>query len=72
MAKLTSDTADKKVGQRIQMRRKELGMTAQQLSEQVDISQQQLSRYERGTNKINVSHLVNIAAGLNTPISWFL
>jgi transcriptional regulator with XRE-family HTH domain len=43
MAKLTSDTADKKVGQRIQMRRKELGMTAQQLSEQVDISQQQLS-----------------------------
>ncbi|EPJ9673710.1 TPA: helix-turn-helix transcriptional regulator [Citrobacter freundii] len=71
MAKLTSDTADKKVGQRIQMRRKELGMTAQQLSEQVDISQQQLSRYERGTNKINVSHLVNIAAGLNTPISWF-
>lgn len=71
MAKLTSDTADKKVGQRIQMRRKETGMTAQQLAERVDISQQQLSRYERGTNKINVSHLVNIAAGLSTPVSWF-
>lgn len=71
MAKLTSDTTDRKVGQRIQMRRKEVGMTTQQLAELIDISQQQLSRYERGTNKINVSHLVNIAVGLNVPIGWF-
>ena len=71
MAQLPSDSADKQVGQRIQMRRKELGMTAQHLAELVDISHQQLSRYERGTNKINVAHLVNIAVKLNTPISWF-
>lgn len=51
MAKLTSETTDKLVGQRIQKRRKELGMTALQLAEYADISQQQLSRYERGTNK---------------------
>ena len=71
MAQLSSDSADKQVGQRIQMRRKELGITAQHLAEVVDISHQQLSRYERGTNKINVAHLVNIAIKLNTPISWF-
>lgn len=71
MAKLASEIADKLVGQRIQMRRKELGMTAQQLAEYADISQQQLSRYERGTNKINIAHLVNIAIKMNTPISWF-
>ncbi|HFK8166799.1 TPA: helix-turn-helix domain-containing protein [Citrobacter freundii] len=71
MAQLSSDSADKQVGQRIQMRRKELGITAQHLAELVDISHQQLSRYERGTNKINVAHLVNIAIKLNTPISWF-
>ncbi|HDR2469392.1 helix-turn-helix domain-containing protein [Enterobacter roggenkampii] len=71
MAQLPSDSADKQVGQRIQMRRKELGMTAQHLAELVDISHQQLSRYERETNKINVAHLVNIAIQLNTPISWF-
>ncbi|WP_410743430.1 helix-turn-helix domain-containing protein [Citrobacter portucalensis] len=34
-------------------------------------SQQQLSRYERGTNKINIAHLVKIAVALKTPISWF-
>lgn len=71
MAQLASESADKQVGQRIQMRRKELGLTAQHLAELVDISHQQLSRYERGTNKINVAHLVNIAIKLDTPISWF-
>ncbi|ELY3461635.1 helix-turn-helix transcriptional regulator [Cronobacter sakazakii] len=71
MAQLSSDSADKQVGQRIQMRCKELGITAQHLAELVDISHQQLSRYERGTNKINVAHLVNIAITLDTPISWF-
>ncbi|HDL8521686.1 TPA: helix-turn-helix transcriptional regulator [Yersinia enterocolitica] len=71
MAQLSSESTDKQIGQRIQMRRKELGMTAQHLAELVDISHQQLSRYERGTNKINVAHLVNIATKLNTPISWF-
>lgn len=71
MAQLSSERADKQIGQRIQLRRKELGITAQYLAELVDISHQQLSRYERGTNKINVAHLVNIATKLNTPISWF-
>lgn len=59
MAQLSSDSADKQIGQHIQMRRKELGMTAQHLAELIDIYHQQLSRYERGTNNINVAHLVN-------------
>jgi transcriptional regulator with XRE-family HTH domain len=71
MVKLVADSADKLVGQRIQTRRKEAGLTAADLAETIDISQQQLSRYERGTNKINVAHLVKIAVVLKTPISWF-
>ncbi|MCE9803859.1 helix-turn-helix transcriptional regulator, partial [Raoultella ornithinolytica] len=51
MVKLMADSADKLVGQRIQARRKEAGLTAADLAETIDISQQQLSRYERGTNK---------------------
>ena len=35
---------DRAVGQRIQQKRKELGYTAEKLSEYVDISQPQLSR----------------------------
>lgn len=71
MSKLTVTEADKLIGQRIQQRRKEQGLTAAKLSEEIDVSQQQLSRYERGTNKINVTHLIDIAARLDTPISWF-
>lgn len=71
MSKLSVTAVDKSIGRRIKLRRKELGLTAAALSEQVELSQQQLSRYERGTNKVNVSHLVNIAACLETPISWF-
>ncbi|CNB47520.1 transcriptional repressor DicA [Yersinia frederiksenii] len=71
MSKLTVTEADKLIGQRIQQRRKEQRLTAAQLSEEIDVSQQQLSRYERGTNKINVTHLIGIAARLATPISWF-
>lgn len=71
MVKLVADSTDKLVGQRIQSRRKEAELTAADLAEIIDISQQQLSRYERGTNKINVAHLVKIAVALKTPISWF-
>jgi len=71
MSKQTVTPADRSIGKRIQIRRKELGITAAELSEQLGISQQQLSRYERGTNKVNVSHLVNIAVYLSIPISWF-
>ena len=48
-----------------------MDISAAQLSELLALSQQQLSRYERGTNKINISHLINIASILDVPISWF-
>lgn len=71
MVQLIPEKVDKLIGKRIQMKRKEQGYTADKLSELLGISQQQLSRYERGQNKINVAHLISIAAYLNTPISWF-
>lgn len=71
MAQLQSDEIDKMIGKRIQLKRREHKYSADKLSELIGISQQQLSRYERGTNKINVSHLVSIANFLDTPISWF-
>ncbi|WP_319381683.1 helix-turn-helix transcriptional regulator [Thiomicrorhabdus sp.] len=71
MPKLSVTEVDRRIGNKIQIRRKELGLTAAELSEKIGISQQQLSRYERGTNKINVTHLVNIAYILKEPIGWF-
>ncbi|MBI6549095.1 helix-turn-helix domain-containing protein [Xenorhabdus lircayensis] len=60
------------VGKRIQMKRKEIGVTAAELADRIGVSHQQLSRYERGTNKISLEHLVDISMALNTPVDWFL
>lgn len=71
MSKLSVTETDRLIGKRIQQKRKELGFSAAELSEKIGIAQQQLSRYERGENKINVAHLVEIAVALNTEIGWF-
>lgn len=71
MAQPLASEIDRLVGQRIQRKRRELGFTAEKLSEYVNLTQPQLSRYERGTNKINVAHLVAIATFLKTPINYF-
>ncbi|OOF63291.1 helix-turn-helix domain-containing protein [Rodentibacter sp. Ppn85] len=71
MAQLLAAAADKSIGQRIQQKRKEFGYSAERLSECINLSQQQLSRYERGVSKINVNHLIDIAIFFNTPISFF-
>lgn len=71
MVRFIAAEVDLAIGKRIQQRRKEMGLTAENLAEQIGVSQQQFSRYERGATKINVSHLVNIAVILETPISWF-
>lgn len=71
MPQLPVVKVDELIGKRIQLKRKEKGYSADKLSEMIGISQQQLSRYERGTNKINVAHLVEIANFLQTPISYF-
>lgn len=71
MSKISVTDIDAAIGRRIQLRRKELQMSAASLSEKVGLSQQQLSRYERGVNKINASQLFHIAVFLESPMSWF-
>ena len=71
MAQIISTQIDKLIGKRIQLKRKEKGWSAAKMAELLDVSQQQLSRYERGVNKINVAHLVEIANLLQTPIDYF-
>ncbi|MDO5070239.1 MAG: helix-turn-helix transcriptional regulator [Neisseria zoodegmatis] len=71
MARFVAAEVDAAIGKRIQQRRKETGLSAEELAEEIGVSQQQFSRYERGATKINIAHLVNIAVILDTPISWF-
>jgi len=48
-----------------------LGMTQQQLAQNVGIKFQQIQKYESGMNRVSASRLYEIAVALDVPISYF-
>lgn len=62
---------DVHVGQKIRHRRWLVGMTQQQLAEQVGIKFQQIQKYETGANRVSASRLWDIAEALDSPVSFF-
>ena len=59
------------VGLFIREARLNCSLTGEELGRMLHISQQQISRYENGINKIPLNHLVSIAVALKCPIDWF-
>ncbi|MDO5528524.1 MAG: helix-turn-helix transcriptional regulator [Paracoccus sp. (in: a-proteobacteria)] len=59
------------VGGKIRQRRWLIGMTQQQLAEQVGIKFQQIQKYETGANRVSASRLWDISKALNVPVAWF-
>lgn len=62
---------DVHVGKRIRHRRWLIGMTQQQLAEQVGIKFQQIQKYETGANRVSASRLWDISDALSVPVSFF-
>jgi len=62
---------DVHVGKRIRHRRWMVGMTQQQLGENVGIKFQQIQKYETGMNRVSASRLWDIASALEVPINFF-
>ncbi len=61
-----------KVGNFIMNKRKELGMTQQQLADKLNISFQAVSKWENGTTYPNVELLYDLATALNTTVDELL
>jgi transcriptional regulator with XRE-family HTH domain len=62
---------DRHVGLRIRMRRKELKLSQERLADAVDLTFQQIQKYERASNRVSASKLWDIAHALETPVSYF-
>lgn len=62
---------DMHVGKRIRHRRWLVGVTQQQLAEQVGIKFQQIQKYETGANRVSASRLWDIAEALESDVSFF-
>ncbi|EQB8046520.1 helix-turn-helix domain-containing protein [Providencia stuartii] len=59
------------VGQKIKSLRKSQGYTVFQLAKEIDISEQQLFRYERGVNSIDIDCLVRVLKVLDVNMGEF-
>jgi transcriptional regulator with XRE-family HTH domain len=60
---------DVALGGRIRLRRRELGMSQDQLARRIGITFQQVQKYEHGTNRVSFSRLVEIAEALKCSVS---
>jgi transcriptional regulator with XRE-family HTH domain len=61
---------DVRVGKRIRARRCLLGMNQQALATALDLTFQQVQKYEHGTNRVSASRLSAIADVLGVPVSF--
>jgi transcriptional regulator with XRE-family HTH domain len=62
---------DRRIGERIRLRRTELGMTQHQLAAALGVSYQQIQKYENGANRISAARLWQIGRRLEVPVGWF-
>lgn len=62
---------DEYVGKRVRMRRLMLGMSQTKLGDALDLTFQQVQKYEKGSNRIGASRLQRIAEVLQVPVEFF-
>ena len=60
------------IGERIRNERKKKGLTQEQLSEKIDLTTVYLSRIERGTVRVNLKRLAQLANVLEVPIELLI
>ncbi|MGO4713711.1 helix-turn-helix domain-containing protein [Bradyrhizobium sp. 2TAF24] len=70
MSAKAPNPVDKYVGSRVRMRRIMLGMSQEKLGEALDLTFQQIQKYEKGTNRIGASRLQQISDILQVPVSF--
>ena len=59
------------VGKRVRLRRTLLGMSQEQLGVTLDLTSQQVQKYESGANRISASRLWDISQVLDVSIGYF-
>jgi transcriptional regulator with XRE-family HTH domain len=65
------DPIDKHVGARVRGRRMGMRLSQTKLGETVDVTFQQIQKYENGTNRIGASNLYKISKTLGVDVGFF-
>jgi transcriptional regulator with XRE-family HTH domain len=65
------DAVDMLVGQNIRILRQDRGMSQTELGRKIDVTFQQVQKYENGTNRVGSGRLFKIASTFGVPITAF-
>lgn len=71
MPKKAINPIDKHVGLRVREARLLVGMSQTDLGSSLDLTFQQVQKYEKGANRVSASKLQEISAILRKPVAWF-
>ena len=70
-AKRRAGAEDAEIGRRIRARRIECGMSQSVLADRLDLTFQQIQKYEKGTNRVGAGRMQRMCEALNVPITYF-
>ena len=62
---------DVEIGRKIRALRLERGLSQSSLADGIDLTFQQVQKYEKGTNRVSAGRLQRIADMLNVPVIFF-
>lgn len=62
---------DVQIGERLRLRRIECGFSMAALGKLVSLSDQQISKYERGQHRVYAGKLFELSGALSIPITYF-
>ena len=59
------------LGKKLRLRRLSLGLTQSKVAEAINVTFQQIQKYEKGTNGVSSARLMQISQFLKVPITYF-
>ena len=65
------DNFNKHLGSKLKLRRLALGLTQTKVAKAINVTFQQIQKYEKGTNGVSSSRLMQLSQFLKVPITYF-
>ena len=65
------DNFNKHLGNKLKLRRLALGLTQTKVAKAINVTFQQIQKYEKGTNGVSSIRLLQLATYLKVPVNYF-
>ena len=65
------DNFNKHLGNKLKLRRLDLGLTKKKVAKAINVTFQQIQKYEKGTNGVSSIRLLQLSNYLKVPINYF-